>query len=112
MAVSLVAQLLVSAVMAASSPAAAPPKTCGSPIYDPAANCKMRPGLDGRAVLQCTALRDGTLMNCSVVSETPADPGFGAAALTYIQGEKIKPDDARPESGASVTIPLHFKSPS
>ncbi len=114
MAVSLVAQLLISAAMAASAPAdaAPPPPTCGSPIYDPANSCKIRPGIDGRAVLQCTALRDGSLKDCSVASETPPGQGFGAAALSYIQGVKIKPDDTRPEAGGTVNIPLHFKSPS
>ena len=83
MAVSLVAQLLISAAMAASSPADAPPApptpTCGSPIFDPAHQCRVRE--DGLVKLQCKAMRDGSLTACTVVSEDPPGKGFGAAAL-------------------------------
>lgn len=112
MAVTLISQLLVSAVLAAAAPADAAPKTCVSPIYDPATGCKIRPGLDGVAVVQCTALRDGSLKDCSLISETPAGQGFGAAALADAPLEKVKADDNRPEGGATVKFKLHFKSES
>ena len=109
MALSFVAQLLVSAAMAASSPAdtAAPP-TCGSPIFDPAHNCRVRE--DGLVKLQCKALRDGSLTACTVLSETPEGKGFGAAALDSATRAKIGPDDTRPAAGATVVVPIRFKA--
>jgi hypothetical protein len=108
-AVSLVAQMLISAAMAASSPAdAAPAKTCGSPIFDPAHDCKVRE--DGAVQVKCTALRDGSLTDCSVVSETPPGKGFGAAALGSASRAHAKADDSRPESGAPVVFMVRFKA--
>ncbi|NBW07881.1 MAG: hypothetical protein EBR82_07630 [Caulobacteraceae bacterium] len=46
-----------------------------SPV-DPVAN-----NIGGQVVLSCTALTDGTLGACRVVSETPEGLGFGAAAI-------------------------------
>src|SRR5436190_24233232 len=38
-------------------------------------------GVEGRAVLGCTVGADGSLQNCSVVSEDPPNYGFGPAVL-------------------------------
>ena len=109
MAVSFVAQMLISAAMAASSPTAAPPApTCGSPIFDPAHQCRVRE--DGLVKLQCKALRDGSLTACTVVSEDPPGKGFGAAALDSATRAKIGADDKRPEEGVTVVVPIRFKA--
>lgn len=109
MAVSLVAQLLVSAAMAASSPAdAAPAPTCGSPIFDPAHHCRVRE--DGLVKLQCKALRDGSLTACTVLSEDPPGKGFGDAALDSATRARIPADDNRPVDGATVVVPIRFKA--
>ncbi len=106
MAVTLISQLLVSAVLAAAAPADAAPKTCVSPAFDPATDCKLRPDVHGRAILECTAMRDGTLKDCVLLSETPEGQGIGAAALNNAQGAQIKADDSRPEAGARVRVPF------
>jgi hypothetical protein len=108
-AVSLVAQLLISAVMAASSPAdAAPAKKCASPIDDPANHCLTRE--NGRVILQCTALADGTLKECVVLSETPAGKGFGDAALASVSTEHYAADPNRPAEGVKVKLAMNFKA--
>ncbi len=112
MAVTLISQLLVSAVLAAAAPGDAGPKTCVSPIYDPATGCKIRPGIDGWAIVQCTAARDGSLKDCTLVSESTPGQGFGEAALDDAKFEKVKEDNSRPDAGAPVKFKLHFKSAS
>jgi TonB family protein len=64
----------------------------------------------GRAVMECTVQLDGTLADCSVVSEDPPDQGFGAALLKMAKSFKMKPEtkDGLPVGGAKVTIPLRF----
>ncbi len=109
MAVSFVAQLLVSAVMAASSPAdAAPAKTCSSPIFDPAHDCKVRE--DAVVIIQCQAMRDGSMTRCSVLKETPPDKGYGAAALGSAGRATIDADDSRPIDGVPHKLLIRFKA--
>jgi protein TonB len=45
----------------------------------------------GLAVLQCHVAANGSVGNCSVVSETPADFGFGAAGLKLARFFKMSP---------------------
>ena len=64
----------------------------------------------GRATLSCRVTATGTLTGCSVVSEDPADFGFGQAAMRLSKLFKMRPKtaDGRPVEGASVTIPIRF----
>jgi protein TonB len=40
--------------------------------------------VSGKATISCTVTAKGTLESCSVVSENPADMGFGDAALKSV----------------------------
>ncbi len=53
----------------------------------------------GKALLGCVAAADGKLTDCKVLRELPAGQGFGAAALSVVGYERIKPKD---DAGASV----------
>jgi hypothetical protein len=114
MAVSMIVQLLASAVMASaaaqdsSAPAAASPaSTCGSPIYDPKHGCAVI--ATGSAKLQCMVMQDGSLQSCTVVSEDPPGKGFGEAAMNLATHQKVKADANRPATGLKANIPFNFK---
>jgi protein TonB len=66
---------------------------------------------EGRATITCTVTAKGTLTSCSVVSEEPADLGFGEAALRMARLFRMKPKtaDGVAVEGGRVTIPLGFK---
>jgi protein TonB len=68
----------------------------------------------GHATISCTVTVAGTLTACSVVSEDPADYGFGEAALKLAHLFKMKPktEDGSPVGGASVVVPIRFVVPS
>jgi protein TonB len=55
----------------------------------------------------------GTVAGCSVVSESPADYGFGDAAIKLSRGFRMKPKraDGSPVEGGIVTIPIVFRLP-
>ena len=115
MAVSILAQLLASALLSTSAaaqdsvPASAPPApTCGSPIYDAKHDCKVME--TGSAKLQCLVMADGALTSCKIVSEDPPGKGFGEAALNMAMHQKVKPDSKRPATGLLATIPFNFKA--
>lgn len=67
-------------------------------------------GLEARVVLDCIVTQRGLLDNCKVVSETPANHGFGDASLLLAPSFLIIPalEDGRPVGGAEVRIPIHF----
>jgi protein TonB len=64
----------------------------------------------GMARISCTVTASGSLSDCSVVSEDPADFGFGGAALKLAHLFKMTPktEDGAPVGGASVTVPIRF----
>ena len=69
-------------------------------------------GETGRVVLSCSALADGRLEACSIVSETPEGLGFGAAALGLTRYFKMKvPEDLTVLAGSQVRIPIQFPAP-
>lgn len=69
-----------------------------------------REGISGKVVMQCGVAREGTLYDCSIVSETPPDMGFGAAALKLAPFFEMTPKtvDGEAVSGGEVRIPVMF----
>ena len=106
MAASVIAQMLVSAVMAASAPAAAP-ACSGPPVYNPADHCKVVES--GLVYLHCTLQEDHHLSDCSIKSEEPAGLGLGDAALKMAPGMMINLDP-QPKTGTALNIPVRFKA--
>jgi TonB family protein len=67
-------------------------------------------GLSGAVKMRCTATSAGLLQNCSVIAETPAGNGFGAAALSLAAGMELKPTaaDGASVAGRNLIVPVKF----
>ncbi len=65
----------------------------------------------GTVVLQCLVTAKGGVSGCAVVSEDPADFGFGEAALKLSRLFRMKPrtEDGQAVDGAIVRIPIAFR---
>ncbi len=64
-------------------------------------------GIEGKAKVRCTVSPKAAVSNCSVVSETPPDMGFGEASIRFAPHVRFQPatQDGRPVS-AEVIIPV------
>lgn len=73
----------------------------------------MRMNIEGRATLSCQVTAKGTLENCSVDSEEPADQDFGSAAMRMSKLFRMRPktQDGAPVEGGTVRIPIRFTLP-
>ncbi len=69
-------------------------------------------GVGGKVVIDCEVEVDGVVDHCTVISEEPADQGFGAAGLALTPQFQMKPPtmDGVPYVG-HVRIPLTFTIP-
>lgn len=76
-------------------------------VYPSAAAAK---AAKGKAVIRCTVSVEGLLHSCSVAAETPANLGFGGAALALAPTMLFKPAtrDGKVVE-AEVTVPVNFE---
>ena len=70
-----------------------------------------REEIGGKAVLHCLVAPDGGLTHCQVASETPADYGFGAAALALAPQFQMTRPPSDAKNPSEVTIPIVFLTP-
>ncbi|MDB5498520.1 MAG: TonB protein, partial [Phenylobacterium sp.] len=72
-----------------------------------------RMSIEGTATISCTVNARGTLDNCSVVSESPPEAGFGDATIKASKLFKMRPlsKDGAPVDGGTVRIPLRWVLP-
>jgi protein TonB len=71
----------------------------------------IRMGVTGSATINCTVAVNGTINSCDVVSETPANYGFGDAAKKLARYFKMRPqmEDGQPVAGGTIQIPIQFR---
>lgn len=72
-----------------------------------------RTHLIGRAEIQCEVIADGRLGRCATLSESPADAGVGAAALSVTPSFRMtaRTGDGASTTGRTVQIPIVFIEP-
>jgi TonB family protein len=73
----------------------------------------LKADLDGAATLACAVSLEGRLTDCKVADETPAQAGFGEAALKLSERFQLKPmsRDGQPVAGGRIRIPIRFVLP-
>jgi protein TonB len=76
-------------------------------VYPPIA---LRSGIEGRVILELFVDRTGTVQRIVILQETPADRGFGEAAVRAFTGRKGKPAIANGEAvSARYRYPVTFR---
>ena len=103
-------------------PTSPPPTVSGAPTFvrTPSAsdvesaysqNAKSQ-GTSGSATLQCAIGQSGQLLQCAVVAETPANQGFGAAALSLAPKFLMSTSSSTgsPTAGMVIRIPTQFNA--
>jgi protein TonB len=58
----------------------------------------------GRVVVECIAREDGSLADCAVVSESPANDGFGPATLKLTPKYRLRDAKGRPIKGFKARL--------
>ena len=70
----------------------------------------LKADLEGKVVVGCEVDTQGTPQDCKVISETPPEKGFGAAALRVARICEFLPAHSNGKAVAStVRIPINFK---
>lgn len=89
---------------------ASPPQERWTAVYPAEA---ARQSLPGVAKLRCNVTKAGDLTECVVVSEEPAEQGFGEAALKLAEETKVNPGtvDGETIDGAQLVLPFKFTPP-
>lgn len=64
-------------------------------------------GIEGQVRLLCTVTPARTL-DCTIQEETPADAGFGDAALRLVALYVVREDDPRVAVGNRVIVPIRY----
>jgi TonB family protein len=93
------------------------PTGCGSPSAQDLAAAfptkALQDGTAGKAAIKCGVTIEGFLERCVVLFESPADFGFGAAALQLSPQFRMSPKirGGKPVPGGDVTIPINWEAP-
>lgn len=88
-------------------------KPTGAQVEKAFPKAALKAGQSGRVTLSCEVNGDGTVRDCSVVSESPAGMGFDAAALSLTPTFKMRSTmpDGTPVAGKKVRTPFSFSAP-
>ena len=72
-----------------------------------------RNNVEGSTSVKCTVTAKGQLVDCQVLSATPADMGFDTASLALAKVFRLKPmtKDGQPVDGGSYTFKITWRLP-
>jgi TonB family protein len=110
------AALASSAIADPARPPSPSPNAATIGVNDPTASyyplAALRSGVDGAAVIRCARNAHLAVRDCTLVSETPAGQGFGAAALAMAakSADNPKVDDAQAAARPPADIEVRFSA--